>query len=149
MKLEFIVTDIRTTRGELLEGWKIKVLRSEFALEYSAELYYEDGMLYGVFEKNRDLSVLIHNIIDEIEWINNNIPKDALNSSQEWSHVRSFGNYGSRKFIMLCKCNGRATLSRFEETKAIFNKVQNYIPVSKEMLEKDWQGKVEPSKSAK
>ena len=65
-----------------------------------------------------------------------------MNSKQQWSHVRSFGNFGEREFIMLLKCNGRAELKRFYKTNDIFNHITNFIPDSMEMLEENWSAEV-------
>lgn len=141
MKDLYSITNIISTQGKPLDGWTIWVQRQNCCCEYQVELYYKDGMKYWISPCSRDLVKLIDEAIDKIELIIKNIPEDALNSKQQWSHVRSFGNFGEREFIMLLKCNGRAELKRFCKTNDIFNHITNFIPDSMEMLEESWSAK--------
>lgn len=138
MKILYTLDNIRNEKGKVLDGWKILISRMEYSAEYQATVFYKDGCEYWVSLIQRDLVDLINKTIDEIDWIVNNIPEDALNSKQQWSHVKSFGNYGSREFIMLCKCNGRAELKRFKHTDVIFCSTNEYIPDNKELLNENY-----------
>ena len=149
MKELYSITNIVDTKGEVLTGWTIWVQRDQYACEYQTEIYYKDGMKYWISYVARDLVKLIDDTIDKIKWIVENIPEDALNSKQQWSHVKSFGNYCDREFIMLLKCNGRAELRRFCKTSDIFNHCTNYIPDSIEMLEENWSKEVSPDTDVK
>ena len=139
MKELYSIRDIRNSKDKLLEGWIVLVSRSDYSAEYQTEIFYKDGYKYWVSPIQRDLVDLINKTIDEIDWMVNNIPEDALNSKQQWSHVKSFGNYGGREFIMLCKCNGRAELKRFKHTDAIFYSMNEYIPDNKEVLNENYE----------
>lgn len=142
MKDLYSITNIIGTQGKPLSGWTIWVKREDYSCEYQTELYYKDDMKYWISKTTRELAKLIDETIDKIEQIIKNIPEDALNSKQQWSHVRSFGNFGEREFIMLLKCNGRAELKRFYKTNDIFNHITNFIPDSMEMLEENWNAEV-------
>lgn len=137
MKYLYHITNIFDSKGKLLSGWTILVKRASNN-EYQTEIYYKDNMLYWVSQTTRDLEKLIDETINKIGLIIKYIPEDALNSKQEWSHVKSFGNYGEREFVMLLKCNGRATLRRFCKTSNIFNHITNFIPDSIDMLNENW-----------
>ena len=141
MKDLYSITNIINTQGKLLDGWTIWVRRQNSCCEYQVEVYYKDDMMYWISPYSKDLVKLINEAIDKIEQIIKNIPEDALNSKQQWSHVKSFGNFGEREFIMLLKCNGRAELKRFCKTNDIFNHITNFIPDSMEMLEESWSTK--------
>ena len=136
MKYLYNITNIVNSKGDPLSGWTMSVSKSHD--EYQTKIFYKDGMIYWISPFHKGLTELISETIDKIEWIIRNIPEDALNSKQEWSHVKSFGNYYEREFVMLLKSNGRAQLKRFCKTNDIFNLVTNFIPDSIEMLDEDW-----------
>lgn len=145
MKILYTLENIRNAKDQLLDGWSIQISRAKYSAEYQANVFYKDGYEYWISPIQRDLVDLINKTIDEIDWIVNNIPEDALNSKQEWSHVKSFGDYGEREFVMLCKSGtGRAELKRFKNTKAIFYGVDESIPNQKDLLKKEYKpfGKV-------
>ena len=138
MKILYTLENIRNANGQLLDGWSIQISRMECSAEYQTNVFYKDGYEYWISPIQRDLVDLINKTIDEIDWIVNNIPEDALNSKQAWSHVKSFGNYGEREFIMLCKSGTkRAELKRFKNTEAIFYGVDEYIPNQKCLLNQE------------